>query len=130
MVGERHVYQSEEKTQVRRRQADRAVQLAMESRWEEAVSANKAILSLFPNDADAYNRLGKALMELGRHSDAKKAYKKALELDATNQIARRNLERLNALAKVGGGQMESTRVDPTLFIEAMGKSTITVLHKP
>ena len=102
----------------------------MESRWEEAVSANKAILSLFPNDADAYNRLGKALMELGRHSDAKKAYKKALELDATNQIARRNLERLNALAKVGGGQMESTRVDPTLFIEAMGKSTITVLHKP
>jgi len=102
----------------------------MESRWEEAVATNKAILSLFPNDVDAYNRLGKALMEQGRHNEAKKAYRKALELDATNQIARKNLDRLNALAKAGVEQGGTARVDPTLFIEAMGRSTITTIEKP
>ena len=124
------MYQQEEKVQVRRRQAERAIQLAMESRWEEAVATNKAILSLFPNDVDAYNRLGKALMEQGRHNEAKKAYRKALELDATNQIARKNLDRLNALAKAGVEQGGTARVDPTLFIEAMGRSTITTIEKP
>lgn len=123
------MYQEEEKVQVRRRQADTAIRLAMANRWEEAVAANRAILKLFPNDADSHNRLGKALMELGRHNEAKKAYKKALELDATNQIARKNLERLNALVKAGGAQAETAQVDPTLFIEEMGKSTVTSLQQ-
>ncbi len=128
------MFQQDEKAQVRRRQAERAVQLAMESRWEEAAAANKSILSLFPNDADAHNRLGRALMEQERYNEAKKAYKKALELDATNQIARKNLQRLDALAKGNGGQKgaakkTATKVDPALFVEAIGKSTVTVLRR-
>ncbi len=121
------MHQEEEKVQVRRRQAAKAIQLAMANRWEDAVTVNRAIISLFPNDSDSYNRLGKALMELGRYPDAKKAYKKALDLDATNQIARKNLNRLNALVKSGVGQAETTTVDPALFIEEMGKSTVTTL---
>lgn len=123
------MYQQEEKLQVRRRQAERAIQLAMSNRWEEAVEANKSIIDLFPNDADSYNRLGKALMELGRYNESKKAYKKAVDLDPTNQIAKRNLSRITALAKSSSGPTEASNVDPTLFIEATGKSAITVLRE-
>jgi tetratricopeptide (TPR) repeat protein len=121
------MYQETETVQTRRRQIDTAIQLAMDNRWEEAVQTNRAILGVFPNDTDSYNRLGKALMELGRYNDAKKAYKKAVELDSTNQIARKNLERLGILAKSGSPQAETTQVDPTLFIEEMGKTAVTTL---
>ena len=124
------MYQETETVQTRRRQIDSAIQLAMGNRWEEAVQVNRSILTVFPNDTDSYNRLGKALMELGRYNEAKKAYRKALELDATNQIARKNLDRLNALAKAGVEQGGTAKVDPTLFIEAMGRSTITTIEKP
>ena len=124
------MYQDTDTVQTRRRQIDTAIQLAMDNRWEEAVQTNRAILGVFPNDTDSYNRLGKALMELGRYNDAKKAYKKAIELDATNQIAKKNLERLNILAKSGTPQAETTQVDPTLFIEEMGKTAVTTVSQP
>lgn len=123
------MYQDVDKAQSRRRQTDTAIQLARESRWEEAVAANRAILKASPNDVDACNRLGKALMELNRYNDAKKAYRRALELDTTNQIAKKNLERLATLAKKGIPQAETTQVDPTLFIEEMGKSAVTMLQQ-
>lgn len=123
------MYQEAERVQTRRRQTDTAIQLAMDNRWEEAVTVNRAILGLFPNDIDSYNRLGKALMELGRYNEAKKAYKKALELDLTNQIAKKNLERLNVLVRNRLPQAETTQVDPGLFIEEMGKTAVTDLQQ-
>ena len=110
----------------KRRQADAAIQLAMANRWEEAVAANRAILQTFPNDGDSHNRLGKALMELERYPNARKAYKKALALDPGNKIAKKNLERLNVLVKSKAAQAETSQADPKLFIEEMGKSAITV----
>lgn len=123
------MYQEDEQVQVRRRESERAVKLAMANRWEDAVAANRAILEVFPNDTDSYNRLGKALMELKRFPSARKAYKKALELDPSNQIAKKNLERISVLAKAGGEQKEGTRVDPSLFIEEMGKTALTTLER-
>jgi hypothetical protein len=120
--------QDEDRAQSRRRQADTAIQLALANRWEDAVAANKAILSVFPNDADAHNRLGKALMELARFNEAKRAYKKAIDLDPTNQIAKKNLERITTLAKSGAAQAETSQIDPSLFIEEMGKSAVTTLQ--
>jgi len=119
--------QTEATTRLRRQRVDEAIRLAMESRWEDALEANKAIIALYPNDVDSYNRLGKALMELGRFNEAKKAYKRSLELDPTNQIARKNLSRVQQMAKVGV-QPETSRVDPGLFIEEMGKTGLTVLQ--
>ena len=64
-----------------RRQLTReAIDLAMRGRWEEAVVANKDIIEIFPTDVSAYNRVGKALAELGRYTEAKEAYTKALEI--------------------------------------------------
>jgi tetratricopeptide (TPR) repeat protein len=124
------MYQETETVQTRRRQIDSAIQLALGNRWEEAAQVNRAILSVFPNDTDSYNRLGKALMELGRYNEAKKAYKKALELDSTNQIAKKNLEHLGILVKSGAPQAVTTIVDPALFIEEMGKTAMTTLLQP
>lgn len=121
------MFQEEQQVQVKRRQSERAVQLAMASRWEDAVTANRAILDVFPNDADSYNRLGKALMELKRYPAAKKAYKKALGLDESNQIASKNLERITALAKAGAVEGKAAKADPSLFIEEMGKTALTTL---
>jgi tetratricopeptide (TPR) repeat protein len=123
------MYQEEERILTRRRQTDNAIQLAMANRWEEAVQLNKSILSLFPNDVDSHNRLGKALMELGRYPEAKKAYKKALVLDTTNQIAKKNLERITTLTKAGGATAGPSQIDPSLFIEEMGKTVITTLQQ-
>lgn len=123
------MYQEDEQVQVRRRESERAVKLAMANRWEDAVAANRAILEVFPNDTDSYNRLGKALMELKRFPSARKAYKKALELDPSNQIAKKNLERIGVLAKAGGVEKEGARVDPSLFIEEMGKTALTTLER-
>lgn len=122
------MYQEEEQVEVRRRQGERAVKLAMANRWKDAVAANRAILEVFPNDTDSYNRLGKALMELERFPAAKKAYKKSLELDGSNQIAKKNLERITALAKSGGTHIEGAQADPSLFIEEMGKTALTTLE--
>ena len=68
-----------------------AVALAMESRWEEAVEVNRAILDDFPTDLETCNRLGKALSELGQNVEARKAFERALSISPNNPIAKKNL---------------------------------------
>jgi tetratricopeptide (TPR) repeat protein len=124
------MYQTEERARLRRQKAELAIQLALQSRWEEAAAVNQAILSLYPLDVDAWNRLGKALAELGRYQEAREAYSKALETDSTNSIARKNLARLAALGEAAPSPGEpKERVDPQLFIEETGKTGVTTLHR-
>ncbi len=90
----------EEKARIWRSKIQEAIRMATENRWQEAVAANKSIIEVFPADVDAYNRLGRAHMELGDHQKAKEAYSKALELSPINSIARKNLDRLALLKGV------------------------------
>jgi len=53
----------------RRHLTDVAIGQATRGEWEAAVSTNQQILEL-GGDTDAFNRLGKALAELGRHAEA------------------------------------------------------------
>ena len=121
--------QTDDRARVRRQRADRAIKLAMASQWQEAAQENQAILQLFPRDVDAHNRLGKALTELGRYGDARTAYQRALELDGNNAIARKNLQRLQALGEAAPPPVDGGRqkVDPDLFIEETGKTGVTLL---
>ena len=111
----------------RRQLADQAIGHATHGDWEAAVQANRDLLELGP-DTDAYNRLGKALAELGRHSEALEAYEQALARDATNRIAERNVERLRLLARqapaaeVVAGDGKPEKAPAALFIEEMGKT--------
>lgn len=120
-------YKAEDKARIKRVRTDQAVQFAMQSRWDDAITANKAIIAVFPEEADAYNRLGKALSETGKIKEAREAYQKALALEPTNVIARKNLDRLTG-ARAKTEPDKAQQVDTSLFIEEMGKSGITTLR--
>lgn len=121
-------YQDSEKTKQRRQSSKQAVTLALEGRWKEAIEVNKDLIENFPNDVDAYNRLGRAHMELGEYTQARQAYEKALELDSYNTIAKRNLQRLSLLGESGtSGEVNYQRVDPQSFIEEVGKTGVVSL---
>ena len=123
-------YQTEERARVRRQKADLAIRLALQSRWEEAVTVNRDIVSFYPSDVDAWNRLGKALAELGRYQESREAYTKTLEIDSTNTIARKNVARLAVLGEVAPARAEPKRqLDPQIFIEETGKTGITTLYR-
>ena len=111
--------------------AEEAIQLALESNWQEAVSINRTILDKYGPDEDAYNRLGKALSELGRLEDALEAYGETLKLNPLNVIAQKNQRKFGAMleqsARVEGVH---SSVDVDLFAEEPGKSALTVLTKP
>lgn len=129
---------AQEKNKLKRNWVEQAVNLALRGRWEEAVAVNESILSLFPDDADAYNRLGKAYTELGRYAEARDAYDHTLRIDAFNTIARKNLQRLSNLTvetapvpvPPAGSGGDEARVLPQLFLETMGKTATSVLVNP
>src|SRR2546430_1434510 len=87
-------YGSEERTKLRKAWVDHAIQLAMQNRWAEAVTVNRNIIELFPNDVEAHNRLGRSLREQGQYKDAREAYRRAVEIDPNNSIAQKNLSSL------------------------------------
>ncbi|HEX8727095.1 MAG TPA: tetratricopeptide repeat protein, partial [Ktedonobacterales bacterium] len=121
-------YQPEERARMQRQLTDQAIALALESKWEEAVAVNRQLQSIFPRDLSTLNRLGKALSELGQFDEARQAYSEALELDPTNNIARKNLDRLATLGDGASARRAShERMDPSLFIEETGKTGFTEL---
>lgn len=118
----------EKQIHLRRPHDKEAIALAMQSKWAEAIEANKKIIEAFPNDVDAHNRLGRAFMEVGEYSAAKDAYSRALELDPANTIAQKNLHRLSQLqSKAVVAQGNSHHVEPQHFIEEMGKAGVVNL---
>lgn len=111
-------------TRQRRQLAEAAIAHATRGDWEAAVEANQQLLETGP-DTDAYNRLGKALAELGRNAEALEAYQNALARDATNRIAERNVARLRVLAGADAGVRENgkpEKASAASFIEEMGKT--------
>ncbi len=72
------LYQAEFRSKVRKDKTREAISLAMEGRWEAAAEVNRSILDLFPEDMEAFNRLGKALLESGDYIEARSAFTQAL----------------------------------------------------
>jgi hypothetical protein len=122
------MYQPEERARVYRQLTDQAIQLALQSAWQEAIEVNRQILASVPRDVSALNRLGKALSEVGSYGDARRAYEDALAVDPSNTIARKNLDRLSILSdEATVVRPSSERIDPRLFIEETGKTGFTAL---
>jgi tetratricopeptide (TPR) repeat protein len=108
--------------------AEEAVRLALASRWKEALAVNDELVQRFGADEDICNRRGKALLELGRLTEAEAAYTETLKANPGNQIARRQLAKLaerrsakRAVAPV------SASVDVAVFTDEPGKTAITKL---
>ena len=120
--------QEEERTKLGKRLSQEAINLAILGRWEEAVAANKSIIEWVPNDVGAYNRLGRALTELGKFAQAREAYSKALELAPGNVIATKNLARLASLSESTTAiNSAHHKVASELFITETGKTGVVNL---
>ena len=118
----------EERARLRKQLGEQAVRLAVSSRWDEAITVNREFVRLFGDEPDALNRLGKALSEVGKITEARKSYGRSIELDPTNTIARRNLDRLAGMQdSVVAGQAQS-QLDTRLFVEESGKATVAKLQ--
>ncbi len=107
--------------------SDEAIKLAVEGRWEEAVSINQSIIEVSPSDIEANNRLGKALAELGRNSEARDAYNRVIEIDPKNTIAQRNLKRLVHLKDEKRSKKDSKGIDSRFFIQDTSKARMVNL---
>ncbi len=128
----------EQQTRSKRQLIEEARRAGLEGRWDEAVEMNQQLISRSPKDADAQNRLGRALLETHRYSPAIEAYTSALRSDPANMIARRNLQRLELLRHRAQGdeavpveQGEPTPLPRTsVFIEEIGKTWVDELVNP
>jgi len=119
------VSSDEERTRQRQEQASLAVSLAMQGKWREAVEINQSMIAQFPFDVEAYNRLGRALFELGEYTGAREAYGHALATAPYNAIARRNLGKLAHLGErphILKG--DHHRFAPELFVKESGKAGV------
>jgi tetratricopeptide (TPR) repeat protein len=118
----------EERARLKKQMSDQAVKLAVSSRWLEAATLNREFLRTFGDDVEAFNRLGKALSELGQISEARESYGKSLQLESTNTIARRNLERLAGMSDSGAAGAAPSQLDTRLFVEETGTATVAKLQ--
>tara|TARA_Y100000996_G_scaffold415511_1_gene410699 strand:+ start:3822 stop:4853 length:1032 start_codon:yes stop_codon:yes gene_type:complete len=105
----------------------KAIKLATESKWSEAVLANQEIIEDFPWDLEAYNRLGKAFMETGDKNKAANAFKCALVISENSVIAKKNLDRLNKINNVKNQRFPNGTSSNKSYIEETAKTSITKL---
>lgn len=126
------------KPKSRRQLVEEARNSALEGNWLEAIDLNQGIIDRFPRDADAYNRLGRALLAVKRFSSSYDAYSGALKIDPANMIARRNLQRLELLRRKHGSddhvlteeELPTSVPKTNVFIEEVGKTWVDELVNP
>ncbi|HSW42026.1 MAG TPA: tetratricopeptide repeat protein [Patescibacteria group bacterium] len=117
-------------SRIKRMLTEQAIASATAARWAEAADINRKFLEYGP-DAEAENRLAKALWEAGDLGGAREHYQKALALDPTSRIAERNIDRLKLLLVEAGDR--TTPADPTskapvsIFVEETGKTGFAYL---
>jgi tetratricopeptide (TPR) repeat protein len=117
-------------TRQKRQLAEQAIAHSTAARWAEAAETNRTLLELGA-DAEAENRLAKALWELGELATAREHYQTALALDPTNRIAERNIDRLKMLLVAAGEKtvpaQDGSKAPVSIFVEETGKTGFAYL---
>jgi tetratricopeptide (TPR) repeat protein len=117
-------------TRQKRQLAEQAIAHSTAARWAEAAETNRKLLELGA-DAEAENRLAKALWELGELATAREHYQTALALDPTNRIAERNIDRLKMLLIAAGEKtvpaQDGSKAPVSIFVEETGKTGFAYL---
>jgi tetratricopeptide (TPR) repeat protein len=112
-------------TRIKRQLAEQAIASAAAGQWSDAADTNRKLLELGA-DAEAENRLAKALWELGELGAAREHYQAALALDPTNRIAERNIDRLRTLLVAAGEKtvpaLDGSKAPVRIFVEETGKT--------
>ncbi len=110
-------------------QTNEAISAALENNWLRALELNKQLLKKYPDDVDTLNRLARSLMETGNIVEAKKHYNLVLKIDPYNQIAEKNIVRLNSLKSWRNKENGSTNsLKADLFLEEPGKTIVVGLE--
>jgi tetratricopeptide (TPR) repeat protein len=115
---------------LKRALVEQAIAHATAAQWADAAETNRKILEMGP-DAEAENRLAKALWELGELGAAREHYQTALALDPTSRIAERNIDRLRTLLVDAGEKtvpaQEGSKAPVSIFVEETGKTGFAFL---
>ncbi len=108
-----------------------AIQAALQGNWEEAIGLNLSLLNQDDSNIEALNRLGHAYIKLSQFTKAKTTYKKVLNIDRFNPIAKRNIKNIKSKASTPNiPQILSSSPSPTVisnFLEEPGKTKTTQL---
>ena len=102
-----------------------AINAAKISDWPKAILINQEILQHYGNDLEAMNRLGLAFIKNGQENEAKKTFREVVELDKSNIIANKHLEKIKNKESSGDIIFDQNND----FIEEPGKSKIVTLHR-
>lgn len=111
----------------------KAVDAAINRKWDDAIEFNKKIIDTDKNSMAAYLRLGFAYLQAKNITKAKTAYRQALKIQPKNPVAMENIERIKILEEKSSGgpdkDKEHTVLDPSIFLEAPGKTkTVAVVN--
>lgn len=101
---------------------NQAVNAAVNFNWTLAINLNEKIIKLDKKNLAAYLRSGFASSQSQKFAKAIKYYRRALQLQPNNNIAKENIERLKILqsktTKKSG--KKSFSLNPNLFLETPG----------
>ncbi len=103
---------------------DAAIQAALSQDWETAIKLNLALLKQDKNNISLLNRLGFAYLQSGQLTQAKKTFQKVTKLDEYNQIAIKNLSKLNSVRQKDLLKQTKRQLTPLSFLEEPGKTKI------
>jgi tetratricopeptide (TPR) repeat protein len=101
-----------------------AIKAAVNKNWNEAVSLNEKILETSPEDLATLNRLGISYSMIGKNKKALERFKRVIEIDPHNPIAKNNLLRLKANKST---LLLNPFTQTVSFIEEPGKSKVVPL---
>lgn len=101
-----------------------AIQAVKDGNWHEAVTCNQEIFTQDATDVNALNRLGMAYLQLNQPKDAKQTFEQVLAIDKTNQIAKKQLDRIK-----NNSVVTAPTFSQQSFIEEPGKTKTIGLHR-
>jgi len=101
-----------------------AIQAAKVADWETAIQKNRELVDINPNNIGALNRLATSCLQVDMVEEAKTALEKVIELDKSNQIARKHLLNIKEHKKAKKPSFSSEQ-----FIEEPGVTKIVELHR-
>lgn len=105
-----------------------AIKAAENEDWTEAVIVNKRIIRNQSKNITALNRLAWAYLQLNKPDEAKSSYKKVLEIDCYNNIAKKNLKKINTNNQTGTIKLSIKKIS-CLFLEEADKTKVVSLVK-
>lgn len=101
----------------------KAINAAKNNDWEQAIEHNQQIISQYPQDINALNRLGFAYLQKQKVRLASRTFQQVLALEKNNPIATKQL------ANIKKKSISAPEFSSQNFVEEPSKSKIVALHR-